>query len=530
MRLSRSALKGFVFVQFEPCRPLLFARTFHSFMTSQFRRISSIVVLGAGSAGLMAALTLKRKLPHLNVRVIRSPDIGIIGVGEGTTVVFPRHFFEYLRMKPRDFYAEAEPTWKMGIRFLWGPRKEFYYTFSFEFEKRLPELARNNGFYYTDETPWLGHASAFMAHDKVFPRRADGLPQFHNNHAFHIENKKLVAWLENRCRESGVAITDATVRAEKGGDGIEALITEAGERITGDLYVDASGFRSELLGRTLEEPYVSYTDSLFCDRAVIGGWSRGANEPILPYTTAETMDAGWCWRIDHEHFINRGYVYASGAISDDAARDEFLKKNPQVTTEPRMVKFRSGRYERSWVGNVVAVGNAAGFVEPLEATALQVICVEASALADGLLDSLCEPTPTLMKLYNRYNADQWDDIRNFLAIHYKFNTRLATPFWRACQNDTALHQAQDIVDWYQENGPSVLAGVALVHASNSFRMDGYLALLVGQNVPHRKPYDPPPAEREFWRRHCQKLAEEARRGMTVKDALEAIRSPGLKWS
>ena len=492
-------------------------------------KISSIVVLGAGSAGLMAALTLKRKVPQLAVRVVRSPDIGIIGVGEGTTVVFPRHFFEYLKMKPRDFYAEAEPTWKMGLRFLWGPRKEFYYTFSFEFEKRLHELSRNNGFYYSDECPWLGHASAFMAHNKVFPRRPDGLPQFHNNHAFHIENKKLVAWLENRCRDHGVGILDATVRAEKGGDGIGSLVTENGEHITADLFVDASGFRSELLSRALGEPFRSYQDALFCDRAVIGGWPR-TEEPILPYTTAETMDAGWCWQIEHEHFINRGYVYSSGYISDDAALAEFMRKNPKLATAPRVVKFRSGRYERSWVGNVVGIGNAVGFVEPLEATALQVISVEASTLADSLLDSLCEPTPSLIRLYNRYNGDQWDDIRNFLAVHYKFNTRIDTPFWRACRADTALHGAQDIVDWYRENGPSVLAGVALVHPSNSFRMDGYLALLAGQKVPHNRPYHPPPTERNFWRQHCRNLAAEAQRGLDVKEALQAIRSPGLKWS
>jgi tryptophan halogenase len=492
-------------------------------------KVSSIIVLGAGSAGLIAALTLKKKLPLLDVRVIRSPDIGIIGVGEGTTVVFPRHFFEYLKMKPKGFYAEADPTWKMGIRFLWGARKEFFYTFSFEFEKRLPELRRNNGFYYDEQYPWLGHASAFMAHGKVFPRRADGLPQFHNNHAFHIENKKLVSWLENRCRDAGVMIKDATVTAEKGGEGIAALITEKGERLTADLYIDASGFRSELLGRALGEPYISYNDALFCDRAVIGGWTR-ANEPILPYTQAVTMDAGWRWQIEHENFINCGYVYSSAAISDEAALSEFLRKTPKVTTQPRVVKFRSGRYKRTWVGNVVGIGNAVGFVEPLEATALQVISVEASSLADGLLDSLCEPTPTLIALYNQYNADQWDDIRNFLAVHYKFNTRLNTEFWKACRSDTALHGAEAIVDWYRENGPSALAGVALVHQSNSFRMDGYLALLVGQNVPYEKRYDMPPNEKEFWRKRCLALAEEAKRGMDVGEALRAIRSPNLAWA
>jgi len=319
------------------------------------------------------------------------------------------------------------------------------------------------------------------------------------------------------------------VKAEKGGEGIAALVTDKGERITADLYVDASGFRSELLEKVLEEPFVPYSDALFCDRAVIGGWARG-KERILPYTTAETMDAGWAWQIEHEHFINRGYVYSSAHISDEDALKEFLGKNPKVTTEPRMVKFRSGRSKRNWVGNVVGVGNAVGFVEPLEATALQVICVQASTLADGLLDSLCEPTPTLIKLYNEYNSDQWDDIRNFLAVHYKFNKLLDTPFWRACREDTALHGAEPIVEWYTENGPSALAGVQLVHQSNSFRMDGYLTMLVGQNVPHNKPYDPPKVEAEYWKRYCQGLAEEARKtGMDVKEALTAIRKPGLTW-
>ena len=200
-----------------------------------------------------------------------------------------------------------------------------------------------------------------------------------------------------------------------------------------------------------------------------------------------------------------------------------------MANEPRVVKFRSGRYARNWVGNVVGIGNAVGFVEPLEATALQVICVEASTLADSLIVSLCAPTPTLIQLYNDYNARAWDDIRDFLAIHYKFNTRLDTPFWRACRNDTALHGAQFLVDFYKENGPSIVAGAQLLHASNSFGMDGYLALLVGQDVPHGKPYTPTPAEQKIWRDRCLTWAHEAQRALDVKQSLAAIRKPGMKW-
>ena len=492
-------------------------------------KVQSVVVLGAGSAGLMAAVTLKRRLPHLDVRVVRSPDIGIIGVGEGTTAVFPRHFFEYLRIKPQGFYAQAEPTWKLGIKFVWGPRPHYFYSFAFEFEKRLPELARNNGFYFDDEFPWLGPASAHMAQGRAFPRRPDGLPQFHNNHAFHIENRKLVGWLEAQAREAGVVITDATVRAETGPRGIEALVTPEGTRITGDLFVDASGFRSELLGQALGVPFVSYADTLLCDRAVIGGWER-TSEPILPYTTAETMDAGWAWQIEHEHFINRGYVYSSRFLDDDQARAELLRKNPRIPSDrTRVVPFRSGRYQQLWVQNVVAIGNSAGFVEPLEATALQVISVETSSLADSLLDSLCEPTPSMIRLYNRYNTDAWDDIRDFLAVHYRFNTRLDTPFWRTAREEVPLRAAGEIVDFYRENGPSVVAGTALVHPSNSFGIDGYMAMLVGQAVPHAKPWSAPASERKFWVDRCRRLATEAQQGLTVAESLKAIRSPQLKW-
>src|ERR1051325_4123375 len=236
--------------------------------------VQSVQVSGGGSAGLIVALTLKRKLPQLKVGLIRSPDIGVIGVGEGTTAAFPRHFFEFLKLKPKEFYAMAEPTWKLGLKFLWGPGKEFFYTFAYEYQQRFPELSRNNGFFYTGDPPYAGRISALMAHDKAFPRRPDGMPEFHNSHAFHIENKKLVGWLEKVARDLGVEITDATVTAAPGGAGLTALVAETGERFAADLFVDASGFRSELLGRALGEPFRSYTDSLFCDRAIIGGWPR----------------------------------------------------------------------------------------------------------------------------------------------------------------------------------------------------------------------------------------------------------------
>ena len=358
--------------------------------------IQNVLVLGAGSAGLLAAISLKRQLPELSVRIVRSPEIGVIGVGEGTTPNFPRHLFEKLGISRKQFYAQAQPTWKLGIRFLWGPRGRFDYGFAQALDSRQPFLPRPNGFYCDEQFSGCDLPTALMAHDKVFTRQPNGAPDVQGWHAFHIENKKLVDFLESAARGAGVEIIDGKVSgAERHANGnVTAVILEDGRKLEADLFVDASGFRSELLGRALAEPFEPYDKALFCDRAVVGGWER-TDEPILPYTTAETMDAGWSWQIEHEHHVNRGYVYSSAFLSDDEAHAEFRRRNPKVPENARVVKFRSGHYRRNWVHNVVAIGNAAGFVEPLEATALMVVCAECQTLTALLHHSGLDPSPSL---------------------------------------------------------------------------------------------------------------------------------------
>ncbi len=494
--------------------------------------IRDITVLGGGTAGFIAAIALKRKLPHLRVRVLRSADIGVIGVGEGTTQFFPRFFFEQMGLNPGLFYENAEPTWKLGIRFLWGPREHFHYSFTRPIETRWSDLPRNCGFYCGDDFTNLDVWYALMEQDRALPRDAQGRPDFqkHAAIAFHVENRKLVACLDHLALGLGVEIVEGTVESvEKSDAGVGALLLSDGRRITADLYVDASGFRAELLGRALEVPFKSYTDALYCDRAVIGGWKR-TDEIIKPYTLAETMDAGWAWQIEHETFLNRGYVYSSSFITDDAAREEFLRKNPKVSNEPRIVKFRSGRYETMWKGNVVGIGNASGFVEPLEASAIQVIILQSRTLADCLADSLCDPPPSVRKVYNRLIGDAWDDVRDFLAVHYKFNTRLDTPFWQAARSDIPLGEGEGVVEFYRENGPSTLGKTVLLSQNNGYGIEGYYAMLLGQKVPHAKPHTPHPRELAIWRASCAGFAAEAAKGFTVREALDIIRRPDWKWS
>jgi tryptophan halogenase len=297
--------------------------------------------------------------------------------------------------------------------------------------------------------------------------------------------------------------------------------------LTADFFIDASGFRSELLGRTLQEPFISYSASLFNDRAILGGWER-TDEPILPYTTAETMQSGWSWQIDHEHLINRGYVYCSSMISDDHAREEFQSKNPKARINDRVVRFRTGRYQRSWVGNVIAIGNSSGFVEPLESTSLMVICWQCQTAVE-LLKHVGQ-TPTLRKFFNRIWADTWDEIRDFLALHFVANTRLDTPYWRACRTDTNIDSLKPLLAFYQENGPTGFCQKFLKHTASQFGIEGFLAMLVGNGVPYRNRHNPSDMERQQIDAGRDRFRTTAQQGLDVKQTLSCIRDSRWRWS
>ena len=493
--------------------------------------IENVLVLGAGSAGLIAALTLQMKLPQFRVRVLRSREIGVIGVGEGTTPSFPNHLFQELGIKTGSFYSKALPTWKIGIKFLWGPRGRFDYTFTEQLDSQWSDLPRPNGFYCDAQFRGVDLAAALVAHDKVWERNPNGGgPDIQGWHGFHIENQKLVDILEACAVETGVEIIDGTMSsAERGPEGIAAIHLEDGRRLEADLFIDASGFRSELLGKALEEPFVSFDRSLFCDRAVVGGWER-TTEPILPYTTAETMDAGWAWQIEHEHIVNRGYVFSSQAISDEAAAEEFRRKNPKVPKDLRVVKFRSGFHRRAWVDNVLAIGNADGFVEPLEATALMVVCQQISNFVVHMEHCSLAPTATIRNVYNEMLEGTWNEIRDFLALHYKLNTLLDTPFWKHCREDTDMGGCADLLEFYAENGPTGLGRYTLPKFSMNFGIEGYLVMLVGNGAPYRARHRPGVQELGVWKRHLADLAAKARAALDVRQALDIVRHPGWTWN
>jgi tryptophan halogenase len=281
-----------------------------------------------------------------------------------------------------------------------------------------------------------------------------------------------------------------------------------------------------LLGRTLQEPFVSFAPSLFNDRAIVGSWER-TDEQLLPYTVAETMDAGWCWQIDHERSVNRGYVYSSAAISDDDARAEFLRKNPKAVTWDHVVKFRTGRYERAWVDNVMAIGNAGGFVEPLESSSLMVVCWQCQTFSEFI--EYVGVSPTVKKLFNRAWAATWDEIRDFLTLHFWSNTRLDTPYWKHCRQDTDISRLSTILEFYNENGPSGFNRYHLDKTGSQFGIEGFLVMLVGNRVPYRGRHVASEVEWQIVKRSRAQFRAEAQRGLDVTEALACIKNPAWRW-
>lgn len=488
--------------------------------------VRKIIVLGGGSAGFLAAVAIAKKLPDVELIVIRSKKMGVIGVGEGTIPSVVQFLHRFLGIDVKAFNRHAEPSIKLGIKYIWGKRPFFNYTFSAQLTQLHPSFPIPKGYFCQDDFDYADFNSALMRFGKVALRKPNGQPQFNQNFAYHLENKKFVAYFENLGDELGIHKIDAIVEGVKlGPNGIESLKLDNGQIIQGDLFIDASGFHAELIGKALNEPFVDFGNALFCDSAVVGGWQRTDEDAYNPFTTAETMNAGWSWQIEHDDLVNRGYVFCSRFLSDDEAVDEFCGKNSKVRM-PRVIKFNAGVRRRTWVKNVVSIGNSAGFVEPIEATAIGMICDSVSRLIRGLTASNMRLLDIQRDIYNRIVYKNWEIIRDFIALHYKFNNRLDTPFWKMCQNEVPLGEAQEIADYYKEVGPD-FSFINVELKRDFFTAEGYIAMLVGQQVEYNRTVGIDDAMRGKWKQFKQKLASAVGNALTMDEYLDVLRNSHL---
>ena len=449
------------------------------------RKVERIVILGGGSAGLLVALALRKHLPHISVVNVRSSKLGVIGVGEGTILSVLNFLHNFLEIDRNEFRQKVRPTLKLGIHYLWGPRPSFNYSFTNQFSQPLEKTETKRGYFCHEECDFADLGSALMAFDKACLVNPDGKTKPLPQHAYHLENRTFVSYLEKMVDEFGVqTIDDFVVEVEQNSFGVKSLKLESGRVVDGDLFIDASGFKSLLIQKALGVPFVEFKDSLFCDTAIFGGWDRSEGDVFHPYTTAETMNAGWCWRIEHETKINRGYVYSSDFISDEEAEQEFKAKNSKIEGTHR-IRFRSGVISKPWTKNVIAIGNSAGFVEPLEATAIGMICDSSVNIVRALKASCGHVDQVQISAFNRLQNENWEIIRDFLALHYRFNFRINTPFWKKCTSQTPLGRTKELVDYFQSCGPDLsLLGAEL--RRDFFGEEGYLAMLIGQKVPYQR--------------------------------------------
>ncbi|ONI77922.1 hypothetical protein ALI144C_31475 [Actinosynnema sp. ALI-1.44] len=484
--------------------------------------IRRIGVIGGGTAGYLTALALKAKRPWLDVTLVESRQIPIIGVGEATVSYLTLFLHHYLDIDAEELYRCVQPTWKLGIRFDWGPHPD---GFMGPFDWSADSVGLLGALAATGNINGSTLGSAMMVADRTAVFDVDGRPVSLMKYlpfAYHLDNGRFVSFLTDLARRRGVHHVEATLAdvVVSGAEWVDHVRTDDGRELRFDMYVDCTGFRSRLLGQALGTPFTSFASSLFTDSAVTGNIDHGGH--LRPYTQATTMNAGWCWRIPTRESDHRGYVYSSAAISDQEAADEFARRYPGVDGL-RQVRFRSGRHEKSWRGNVMGIGNAYGFVEPLESTGLLMIAVAVHSLVSTLPGSWSEPSPR--ELVNAGLGQQWNAIRWLLAIHYRFNTRLDTPFWKEVRATADVSGFDTLLEVYAGGAPLSQRHVLVQDVLNRiaptfFGLFGIDYLLLGQQVPTRRMPLAEPIERWHARKHAADALVAA--ALPHREALDAF--------
>lgn len=447
------------------------------------RRLRRIVILGGGSAGWMTAAALANTIRGgCRIDVIESTAIGTVGVGEATIPPI-RHFNRQLGLDENAFIAAARGTFKVGIAFVdWvRPGHRYFHPFGrigedFDavslHQYWLRERAQGN------RAPLEDHAMAWaLARNGRFSRPLSDpamvLSSF--DYAYHFDASLYGRCLRDYAEKRGVRRIDGRVVDVKlrGADGfIGALQLEGGECVEGDLFIDCSGFRGLLIESALKVGYESWQHWLPCDRAMAVGCTLG--EDLPPYTCATARPAGWQWRIPLQHRMGNGHVYCSEYMSDDEATAILLANLVgEPLGEPRPLRFTAGVRRQFWSRNCIAMGLAAGFLEPLESTSIHLVQSAITRLLALLPDRDCNPV--LVAEFNRASRFEYERIRDFLIFHYYAQQR-EEPLWRYARSMEIPDTLRFKIDHFRNGGR------ILFEPDELFRKYNWLAVMVGQEV------------------------------------------------
>ena len=403
----------------------------------------NIVILGGGTAGWMAASYLDRhfNLPErrrIRITVVEAPEAGRIGVGEATTPTILR-FCEFLGIPEPLLMQRTDATLKNGVRFIdWGgPSSDYFHPF-----EALQGMAG------VDPAPsWLARRARQISrpfHEEngiqsrlalagFSPRHAmDRDYQARMPYAYHLDAEAFADLLMEVSKERGVQHIQGTVKDWKkveNGD-LQELVLSNGQKISGDFFVDCSGFRGLLIHDAMGIGHRSFSNSLLCDRAVTLRMPSQKGAPVLPYTTSFAQEAGWIWSIGLQSRTGCGYVYSSPFLSADEAEEQLREHAGAGADVPaRHLDMRVGRPESFWVGNVAAIGLAGGFIEPLESTAINMIEVALQMLVRYF--PISGENAFSRQRFNEILTRYYDELRDFVTAHYIASSRRDTPFWCA---------------------------------------------------------------------------------------------------
>ncbi|HEU4960485.1 MAG TPA: tryptophan halogenase family protein [Sphingomonas sp.] len=443
----------------------------------------TIVIAGGGTAGWMTAAALARFLETgFRIRLIESEEIGTIGVGEATIPQI-RLYNEALGLDENAFMRATQATFKLGVELDGWLRPGHRYMHAFGAIGRDVGLIPFQHYWLRARRLGLAKALDAYALNEIAARAgrmyrggaitAKSIPPM--PYAFHFDAGLYAAYLRTFAESRGVEriegrIVDVALDGESGD--VAALTLASGERVAGDLFIDCTGFRGLLIEQALGTGYESWTHWLPCDRALAVPSARHV-EP-LPYTRAIAHHAGWQWRIPLQHRTGNGLVYCSAELSDDKAAALLLGNlDGAAEGDPRPIRFVTGRRRRAWNRNVVAIGLASGFLEPIESTSIHLIQSAISRLLK-LLPGRTIREPERAE-YNRQTDFEIERVRDFLILHYWANRR-DEPFWRACRSVALPDTLQAKIELFEASGAIVREHEEL------FTEAGWLQVLVGQGI------------------------------------------------
>lgn len=410
-------------------------------MTAQ--PIQHLIIAGGGSAGWMAAAALAKYFQGtaLKISLVESPEIGTIGVGEATIPTI-RQFYRRLGLTDGEVMLATEATAKLGIGFdHWlKPGHRFIHPFG-RFGEDLNRIpfhqhwlkAHRAGVALPMERYSLPIQLARANKFTTPAAKSQSLSLF--DWALHLDASKFGALMRKVATGLGVRHIEGTiaqVRLKADNGHIDSLLLEDGRSLAGELYIDCTGFNGRLISQALQVPFDSWADQLLCDSAVVAQSPLSRPDAPPSYTEAHAHSAGWQWKIPLQSRQGNGHVYARDFMSDDQAAAQLRDQaGADLSQEPRLIRFTPGRRARAWEKNCICLGLAAGFVEPLESTAIALI--ETGIEKIKLLFPDQAMNPALRDEFNDMTRLEYERVRDFIMLHYSLNQRTGEPFWDAAR-------------------------------------------------------------------------------------------------